>query len=191
MAMPETVLRPHLLSAVALRRETLTRDLQEKEHHLRVLNGEVEAITGTDRNRLLWMIKDQETAVEQARKNLGRFESPIVLPQLALDGFAFKFKNNNKVFNATVWVKNVGILAAIGTFSVTVSVTFTSDYSPNPPLTSNDTFPMNAAASSDIQTRRSIPVHHRRYRIRGTTRNVWRTVYVRCTVVRWTRRSCC
>lgn len=157
MAMPDTSLRPHPVSAVTLRRETLTKDLQTKENQLRTLNGEMKSITGADRDRLLWMIQDQAAAVKQARANLERFESPIVLPQLSLDGLALKFKDNNKLFNATVWVKNTGILNAIGSFSVTVSVTFTSDYSQSPPLTSNLTFPMNASDSSDIQPGNRLP----------------------------------
>jgi hypothetical protein len=142
--------KSHPLSAIAAQREALTRDLETKKAFLKTLHHELKSATAADKNRLLWMIKTGTASVEQAQKNLGSFENPIVLPHLKLAGITLKFHPDYRAFDATVWVNNDGILPALGSFELDLSVSFYT-YGQDPPLYDNAVYSKTTPDSTDVQ----------------------------------------
>lgn len=140
----------HGVSAVQLQREALARDLESKRAVLTSLQEEMKSVTDTDRNQLLWMIKNQTAAVEQARKNMEVFVTPLVIPQLKLAGITIQFQPNHTQFNATVLVNNDGIVPAAGSFELDLSVGYYT-YDQDPPLYVDAVYPSTTPASTDIQ----------------------------------------
>jgi len=138
-------------SAVAVRSEVLTKDLEAKAASLGALQEEVRSATGPDKNRLLFMIKNETIAVAGARRNFDSFVNAIALPQLKLAGISVWFHPDNAAFDVYVWVQNDGILPSLGSFELDLSVTYISDYSQSPPLYADGVFPMTTPDSTDIQ----------------------------------------
>ena len=148
--MSETAARTRPMSAIATRREALTKDLETNKASLSALHEELKSATGADKNRLLWMIKNEAASVGQAQKNLDSFENPIVLPHLKLARVTVEFHPDNKEFDATVWVNNDGILPALGSFELDLSVTFDT-YEQDPPLHESHVYPKTTPDSTDVQ----------------------------------------
>jgi hypothetical protein len=133
-----------------MQRDALTRDLEAKAASLTALRKEAQAATGADKNRLLWMIKNEAAATETARRNLELFETPILLPHLKLAGLSTWFHLDNQEFDVIIWVNNDSILPALGSFELDLSVTY-DDYSQDPPLHVNRVFPSMTPDSTDVQ----------------------------------------
>jgi len=149
--MSDTATRRQPISAVAEKREALTKDLEAKKAYLGSLRHELSSATGADKNRLLWMIKSEAQSVQVAQKALESFESPIVIPQLRLAGIAITFHNDRKAFDVAVLLNNDGILPALGSFELDLSVSYIVDYTQGPPLYRDDVFPKTTPQSTDIQ----------------------------------------
>jgi hypothetical protein len=150
--MSEIAARRHPISAVAARREALTKDLETKKAYLKTLQEELKSAAGVDKNRLLWMINSEAASVEHARQNLDSFENPIVLPHLKLVNLTVQFHPDNKEFDVTVWVNNDGILSALGSFELDLSVSYTSEYIPGGPnLTTDVVSPKTTPESTDLE----------------------------------------
>jgi hypothetical protein len=148
--MPETAAQTHRSSAVEARRQLLTGQLESDSATLAALQGELKSATGVDKNRLLWMIKDQTASVENARTNLESFEKPIVLPKLRLTKIGVSFHSDNKQIDAVVWVNNDGIFPVLGSFELDLSVAFYT-YGQDPPLLEDLAFQTQTPDSTDIQ----------------------------------------
>lgn len=148
--MSESAARSRSLSVIASQREALTKDLETKKAAMATLQEQLKSATGVDRHRLQWMIKNQAPAVKQAQQSLDAFESPVVLPVLKLAGLTVQFHADNQRFDAIVRVNNDGILPALGSFELDLSVTYYT-YDQDPPLEHDDFFPMTTPDSTDVQ----------------------------------------
>jgi hypothetical protein len=148
--MSESAARGKKLSAVASERESLTRELDTRKGVLSSLHEELKSATGTDKNRLMWMIRNQSAAVEQAQKNLEAFETPVIIPQLKIARLEIGFHPDNARFDATVWVNNPGILPSLGSFEIGLSVAYYT-YDQDPPLYVDEAADLTTPDSTDVQ----------------------------------------
>ena len=148
--MSESAARSRSLSVIASQREALTKDLATKKAVLATLQEQLKSATGTDRHRLQWMIKNETPAVNQAQQALDSFETPVVLPVLKLAGINIQFHPDKQQFDAIVRVANDGILPALGSFELDLSVTYYI-YDQDPPLEVDAVYPMTTPDSTDVQ----------------------------------------
>jgi hypothetical protein len=155
--MSEATTRSGLVSKIAQERKTLTSDFASKNASLSALQKELKSSSGAEKDRLLSTVKQAASSVQLAMNRIDLFETQILLPHLQLAGITIYFPFADRTeFETTVWVRNNGILPALGSFELDLSVSYYT-YEQDPPLLVNANYSMTTPDSMDIQPGAKMP----------------------------------